>query len=206
MALEDDIQQASFEHEYQKLAINLSYTQLHFDNLFSQVLKAFNSTPEQYNVMRILKGKHPKPMSVKDIQGRMLNKMSNTSRLVDKLLDKGYVSRIRCKQDRRAVDIQLSEEGLAFLKAVSQEVDGLYGPYHNLSIDEARRMVKVAGAQLELTPREFDLLLFFARSPGQVFRRAQLLDQCRNFSLRLCLCCFVPHTTTSQGVGSEISS
>ncbi len=68
MRIEHEIKQARFDNQYQKLAINLAYTQAHFNHLWAKAFKNFKITPEQYNVLRILKGSHPKPMGVKDIK------------------------------------------------------------------------------------------------------------------------------------------
>ena len=140
MRIEDEIKQEQFDSEYQKLAINLLYTNAHFHAIHAQSLKHFDITPEQYNVLRILKGSHPKPMGVKDIQSRMLNKMSNTSRLIDKLKQKAYVERVECEHDRRAVDITLTPLGLDQLEILNQEVEVLNDHYKTLSMTEATQL------------------------------------------------------------------
>ena len=140
MHIADEIQQGEFESEFQKLAINLLYTNSYFDTIYAQRLKPFNISPEQYNVMRILKGHYPKPMGVKAIQARMLNKMSNTSRLIDKLKQKNLVERVESSHDRRAVDITLTPSGLEQLDSLTKEIEGVYDQYKSLSETEAQHL------------------------------------------------------------------
>ncbi len=140
MQIEDEIKQASFKDEHQKLAVNLIYTQACFDTLFSQALKGYSITPEQFNVLRILKGSYPKPMAVKDVQERMINKMSNTSRLIEKLRSKGFLERIACEYDRRAVDVTLTPLGLEQLETYNKEIEPIYQHYKTLSVEEAKQL------------------------------------------------------------------
>jgi len=140
MRIEDEIKQSHFSSEYQKLAINLLYTNTYFDAFYAQVVKDFTVTLEQYNVLRILKGQHPQPMSVKDIQSRMINKMSNTSRLIDKLVQKNYVERFACEHDRRAVDIRLTELGVEQVDVISKELKSVEKEYETLTKAEAQEL------------------------------------------------------------------
>ncbi len=140
MQIEYEIKQANFKDEYQKLAVNLLYTQVYFDALFTKALKSFSITPEQFNVLRILKGSHPKPLAVKDIQERMINKMSNTSRLIEKLKQRGFLERIVCENDRRAVDITLTSLGLEQLEIYNKEIELMNQHYKTLSVEEAKQL------------------------------------------------------------------
>ena len=140
MRIEDEIKQSHFASEYHKLTVNLLFTSVYFENLYSKIIKPFNITQEQFNVLRILKGQHPEPMGIKDIQSRMINKMSNTSRLIDKLKEKNFVERVACEQDRRAVDITLTEGGLKQLEAINKDMRVLKKEYQTLSEDEARQL------------------------------------------------------------------
>ncbi len=140
MRLEDAIQQRAFADEYEKLAVNLFYTHNQFAALFEQTLQPYDISPEQYNVLRILRGKHPSPMALKEIQARMLNKMSNTSRLVEKLRRKGLVERLACASDRRAVDITLTAAGLEQLELLDGVVGDIRYNYQTLDPDEAKHL------------------------------------------------------------------
>lgn len=87
-------------------------------------LKPYDLSIEQYNVLRILRGQKGNPINLQDIQKRMINKMSNTTRLVDKLLKKDFVKRITCKKNRRKVEISITKAGLEILKELDPKIDG----------------------------------------------------------------------------------
>lgn len=87
-------------------------------------LKPYDLSIEQYNVLRILRGQKGNPINLQDIQERMINKMSNTTRLVDKLLKKDFVKRITCKNNRRKVEISITKTGLEILKELDPRIDG----------------------------------------------------------------------------------
>lgn len=140
MRIDDAIQQGTFENEYHRLAVNLIYTSHHFAVHLEQALQPHEVSPEQFNVLRILRGKHPAPMAGKDIQARMLNPMSNTSRLVEKLRSKGLVERSPCHHDRRAVDISLTSAGIAKLEPLNCLVAELHRDYRTLDEDEAAHL------------------------------------------------------------------
>ena len=116
MELEKEIQQSKFHSDVQKMVVNLLYTASWVSHQHSELLKPYGLTIQQYNVLRILRGQHPNPATVHLIQERMLDKMSNASRLVEKLRQKGYVERRQCPNDRRAVDILITPQGLALLE------------------------------------------------------------------------------------------
>lgn len=87
----------------------------------SMVLKPFDISVQQFNVLRILRGQNGKPANLSTINERMVTKMSNTTRLVDKLILKGYVNRTVCEKNRRKVEIVITEDGLNILK----QIDGI---------------------------------------------------------------------------------
>ena len=117
MSIEDDIKQATpFRSPYQRVLVNLIYTSNWITDSQSKVFKPFGLTLQQFNVLRILRGQYPNPVKVSDIIERMLDKMSNASRLVDKLVAKKLVLRTECPSDRRAVDVIITNKGLELLK------------------------------------------------------------------------------------------
>lgn len=116
MSLEEDIQQRNFKSPQQKLAINMLYTSNWLNNHYSQLFKDSDITVQQFNVLRILRGQHSKPCTLKLIKERMLDRMSDASRIVDKLVAKNYVLRKQCPEDRRSVNIVISDQGLDLLK------------------------------------------------------------------------------------------
>jgi len=122
MKIEEEIRQKPFKDVYNKAVVNLLYTHSYLVTRQSKIFKPFDLSPEQYNVLRILRGQHPTPITVSSIQDRMLNKMSNASRLVEKLKVKGMVNRTECAEDRRQVDITITEKGLAVLEELEGEV------------------------------------------------------------------------------------
>ena len=95
------------------------------------LLKPYGVTPEQFNILRILRGQQGKPIALRDISNRMIDKNSNTSRLVDKLLAKGLVQREACPEDRRRVDIVLTPSGRQLIEELKnimdQEISSLNG-------------------------------------------------------------------------------
>lgn len=117
MSIETDIKQSTpFRSPYQRVIVNLLYTSNWIAGSQTQLLKPYKLTLQQYNVLRILRGQSPNPIKVSDITERMLDKMSNASRLVDKLVAKKLVLRTECPSDRRAVDVVITEKGLDLLK------------------------------------------------------------------------------------------
>jgi DNA-binding MarR family transcriptional regulator len=120
MGISEDLKQSNFQSEAQKAIVNAIYTGNWIVQKQQELLKPFGLTVQQYNVLRILKGQQGNPMTVLAITERMLDKMSNASRLVDKLLEKKLVLRRECPQDRRAVDILILPTGLDLIKEVDQ--------------------------------------------------------------------------------------
>jgi DNA-binding MarR family transcriptional regulator len=126
MSIETDIKQGTpFKSPYHRAMVNVLYTSNWIANQQAQLLKPSGLTLQQYNVLRILRGQHPSPVKVSDITERMLDKMSNASRLVDKLVLKDLVLRTECPSDRRAVDVTITDAGLDLLKQLDEDIEGL---------------------------------------------------------------------------------
>lgn len=117
----EEIQQKSFKSEHEKAFINLLFTASWISSKQIKFFKPFGLSPQQYNVLRILKGQYPNSINVSDVQSRMLDKMSNASRLIDKLLSRELVSREMCDNDRRRMDILITQKGLAVLKDIDAQ-------------------------------------------------------------------------------------
>ena len=122
MSLETEIKQTRFQSEHQKAAINVLLTGNWLYNQNALFLKQHGLTPEQFNVMRILRGNHPKPMMLLEITERMIDKSSNCTRLVEKLRQKGWVKREICATNRRQVDIFITLKGLAVLTKIDAAI------------------------------------------------------------------------------------
>ena len=132
--LEEEIKQGKpFESEYQKALVNLIFTHHYLLNKSQQILKPFDLTSQQYNVLRILRGSHPNSLSLMSIKERMLDKMSDTSRLVERLRKKGLVNRVTSPEDRRKVEISISNQGLELLAEMEPAVKGMHSLLANLS-------------------------------------------------------------------------
>lgn len=138
MRLEEEIKQKNFKDEYHKLFINLIYTGNWVRNLDSDLFKSYNITSQQYNVLRILRGQHPKPISVNLITDRMLDKMSNASRLVEKLRQKNHVDRRECPSDRRQAEVLITEKGLDLLVRLDKELELRMGRFSNITPEESK--------------------------------------------------------------------
>lgn len=140
MKIEEAIKQKHFGSEVQKMIVNLIYTGNWIISTNARALKPLGLTTQQYNVLRILKGQHPNPAPVSLLNERMLDKMSNASRLVEKLRQKELVDRTTCPNDRRQVDIKLTAKGLLILDKANEAVQSSSEIFKNLNEDEARLM------------------------------------------------------------------
>jgi DNA-binding MarR family transcriptional regulator len=121
MSLEEDIKQERFESEHQKAAVNILFTGSWLYNVNANYLKKFGITPEQFNVLRILRGSHPQKMMLADVTGRMIDKNSNATRLVEKLRLKGCLKREICENNRRQVDISITDKGMRLLQKIDAD-------------------------------------------------------------------------------------
>jgi DNA-binding MarR family transcriptional regulator len=121
MSLESEIkQQKPFQSSFQKATVNIMFTNNWIYAQESSIFRVFDLTIQQYNVLRILRGQYPKPVTVNTIIERMIDKMSNASRLVDKLLVKKLVLRKEAKHDRRACDVIITKKGLEILSQIDE--------------------------------------------------------------------------------------
>lgn len=136
MKLEDEIQQKKFKSEEQKLMINLLYTSNWLTSKNDSFFKDSDITTQQYNVLRILRGQHPNPCSIKLIKERMLDRMSDASRIVDKLNAKKLLIRRECPNDRRSVDVLITDKGLELLQSLDYIDDTSKQIFSNLSPEE----------------------------------------------------------------------
>jgi DNA-binding MarR family transcriptional regulator len=137
MGIEEDIQQNKFRNSYQKAAINLLYTFSWMREKTKAIFDAEDITPQQFNILRILRGSFPQPLSTLQIRERMIEKMSDTSRIVDRLITKGLVKKITCKNDRRLVDVIITDKGKKMLERLDARQDENDGVLGNLSENDA---------------------------------------------------------------------
>ena len=135
--IEDEIKQKKFQNEYQKLGINLMFTASWIMGSHNQRMKKFGISLQQFNILRILRRQYPNPAPLKILTERMIDKMSNTSRLVEKLVQKKLVERKICKVNRRQVDIVITPLGLDLVEKASVEVDNGLRDVYQLTKEEA---------------------------------------------------------------------
>ena len=138
MKLEEAIKSSRFTDEKHKAAINVLYTAYWLKNSFSAAIKKEDLTVEQYNVMRILKGKHPEAMCVKDIGSRIIEKSSNVPRIIDRLVTKKLAKRSPSKIDKRETLVLLTDKGMNVLAKATALIDQIH---NNTGMDEKDAMV-----------------------------------------------------------------
>jgi len=140
MLLEKEIQQKSFKSPQQKLAVNLLYTSNWLNYQYQQHFKNYDITMQQFNVLRILRGQHPNYCTLKLIKERMLDRMSDASRIVDKLVEKKYVVRHQCPSDRRSVNLLIADKGLALLKELDLIDESTKDMFKNLNQKDIEKL------------------------------------------------------------------
>jgi DNA-binding MarR family transcriptional regulator len=139
MTLEEEIHQKVFRSEYQKSTINLIYTFNWVNEKVNKLFEPFDITQQQFNILRILRGAG-EPLSTLQIRQRMLDKMSDTSRIVDRLIKKGLVKKSVCHEDRRLVDILLTDKGKKLLQTMDVLNDEMESIFKYLNVEEARQL------------------------------------------------------------------
>jgi DNA-binding MarR family transcriptional regulator len=139
MSLENDLQQ-KFRSESQKATLNILYTCYFLQDQQNNVFKKFDITRQQYNVLRILRGQYPGHASVNLIRDRMLDKMSDASRIVERLRIKDLVVRKSAERDKRAVEVTITEAGLKLLDEMQDAVDEFDALLSNLTEEETRQL------------------------------------------------------------------
>lgn len=141
VSIDEAIQQKNFKNEFQRAYINVVYTAAWLNQLTTQALRPHGISWQQFNILRILRGVHPQPATIKMLTERMLDKMSNASRIVDKLEAKALVVRKTCPADRRRVDIALTEAGMLALAEASAAVEAMHDVRsEHFEEGEARRL------------------------------------------------------------------
>lgn len=137
--IEEEIQQKKFRSPYQKAVINLIYTGNWVQNKQQGFFKLYGITGQQFNILRILKGQHPKSISAKDIKTRLLDQNSDVSRLLDRLSAKDLIIKQTCPVDKRAADVFITKTGIDLLKEIEKrqkEIDEVLA----LSPEEASQL------------------------------------------------------------------
>ncbi len=139
MGIEQDIQQTKFRNDYQKGLVNLIYTHGFITEKLKGIFTKSGITSQQYNILRILRGAG-KPLSTLELRKRMLVKMSDTSRLVDRLILKDLVKKVTCPKDKRLVDISITSAGLNLLLELEKFNDEMDQLLHPLTSEEVNSL------------------------------------------------------------------
>ena len=143
MSLETDINQHSFSSENQKAVINLIYTYHWVTDKIKAALSPEDITLQQYNILRILRGSEPEPISTLKIRERMLDKMSDTSRIVDRLVIKKLVVKKTSAVDKRLVDVIITPEGKKLLERLDKKVKDTEKLFSGLEVSELKQLNKL---------------------------------------------------------------
>lgn len=137
MRIEDEIHQKEFKDDYRRLLANLLFTNNWVNQQLMPFFKELGLTLQQHNVLAILRGQHPEPVCFGDIQGRMVDRNSNVTRLIDKLIEKGFVTRDICQSNRRMIEVRITPSGLKKLQEVDAKFPTLFESFNNLTREEA---------------------------------------------------------------------
>lgn len=140
MKLEEEIKQKKFKSDFQKLAVNIMFTHGWLMNYQKKFFDKYEITGNQFNILRILRGQHPEPVSVNILRDRMLDKMSDASRLVERLRIKKLLIRNICKNDRRKSDINITEKGLEVLKDLDTIDDEFSKIFNKLTNEDIKNL------------------------------------------------------------------
>ena len=140
MKLEQAIQSTKFKSEVQKAGLNILYTAWWLKTIMSKELKEYGLTHEQYNVLRILKGRFPDQMCVRDIACRMIEKSSNVPRIIDRLEVKKLVKRSTSAEDKRETVITITQAGINILDMTTTRIDNMYAKTVSMDEDSAKTL------------------------------------------------------------------
>jgi len=138
MGIEKEIHQEKFRSARQKAMLNILFTNGWLTEKMKNILAPEDITPQQYNILRILRGSFPQPLSTLQIRERMLDRMSDTSRIVDRLVAKQLVKKVICSKDRRLVDVTITDKGQNLLKRLDAQINNMDSILSNISEKEAQ--------------------------------------------------------------------
>lgn len=142
MSIDKDIKQGNFKSEYQKAIVNLIFTYNWTTEQLKNIFLEEDLTMQQFNILRILRGSQT-ALSTLQIRERMLDKMSDTSRIVDRIIIKGLVKKSICKTDKRLVDVTITSKGLKLLDKMDKKEDRMKAIFMSLSEAEAKTLNKL---------------------------------------------------------------
>ncbi|WP_257656395.1 MarR family winged helix-turn-helix transcriptional regulator [Parapedobacter lycopersici] len=139
MKIEEEIKTDKFVNEQHRATVNIVFTSNWISHILEERAGEEQITLQQFNVLRILRGRHPKPATNNLLKERMIDKMPDISRIIDRLVVKGLVSRGRCDTDRRAVDVRITPKGLAVLNRLDERML-MMDMLHRMTDEECRQL------------------------------------------------------------------
>jgi DNA-binding MarR family transcriptional regulator len=130
-----------YESAFHEVIVNVSFTHNWCNDKVKQAVSPYDITSQQFNVLRILRGQFPNPSTINFIKSKMLDKMCDASRIVDRLVQKGLVIKNISSYDKRAVDILINDRGLNLLKKIDEEVSLSGFLSSNITEEEAEQLI-----------------------------------------------------------------
>lgn len=140
MQLQKEIKISRFENIHQQAVVNVLFTYGWCNDKLKESVQPYDITNQQFNILRILRGQHPNPSTTNLLRARMLDKMCDVSRIVDRLIQKELAFKKGNTSDKRSVDILITGKGLALLEKIDKEVDLSVGTSSNLTVEEAETL------------------------------------------------------------------
>lgn len=141
MKIGEVIKQVKFRDSYHKALVNLIYTSNWLRDANGKVFREHDILSQHYNVLRIIKGKHPEPISPGEIKEVMLDKASDVTRLIDKLVAKGLVNRGLCEANRRKMDVTITPAGEELIQTLEKPINKLHNQLKKrISPEEAEQL------------------------------------------------------------------
>jgi len=140
MKIEEEIKQTKFRNAHHKTVLNLLFTASWLQGLNNDFFKPHGITATQFNILRILRGHHPQKVSGAEIKSRMLDKNSDVSRLLDRLIAKKLIAKAQCASDKRASDVMITKDGLQLLKSIDEQMDKIDSNILKLTAAEAKQL------------------------------------------------------------------
>jgi len=140
MNIKEEIKQTSFRNNYQEASINIIYSSGWLANKHKDFFSKFGITVQQFNILSILRGQRPNKISGAEIKARMMDKNSDVSRLLDRLIAKELIVKEICPKDKRAADIVISKNGLDLLDSIFEKITELDKIMSNLTESEAKQL------------------------------------------------------------------
>lgn len=138
--LEDEIKQKQFKSLEEKTLVNILFTYNFFQSAFENILKPFDITSQQYNILRILKGQYPNSITLNEIKNRMLDRNSDVSRIVERMRKKNLLTRKINPKNRRAVEIVITSKGIELLKNIEPHLKKYHQNIQHLSEQELQTL------------------------------------------------------------------